>query len=378
MTASDLSSRPTLPLPHGPGRLRRFLLPSLLVAVTVAAAGAPVHEARAQGAAPAASQGDKTAAEALFGEGKRLMNEGKFAEACPKLAESNRIDPGAGTLTALALCHRGEGKTATAWSEFKEVISLARKDGRKDREEVATTNANELEAKLSRLKILLDPAADQQGLTVKIDDTVVNRAAFGSSLPVDPGARKITATAPLKKPFETTVTIGAERDDKSIQIHALEDDAEAIAQAEREKQEAAARASGDGPGARKGNSTLRYAGFGLAGLGIIGIGVGSVFGVQALGKNTDAKDACPNSSCSNAAGVQSSKDAKSAATISNIGIGAGILAVAGGVVLVLVSGPGKASTGDATPATKSKTASTWHVTPSTDGRSSSVAISGSF
>jgi hypothetical protein len=28
--------------------------------------------------------------------------------------------------------------------------------------------------------------------------------------------------------------------------------------------------------------------------------------------------------------------------------------------------------------TKSKTASTWHVMPSTDGRSSSVAISGSF
>jgi hypothetical protein len=371
MTASDLSFRPT-------ARARRAFLPTLLVALTVAATGAPVHEARAQGPASApASQGDKTAAEALFGEGKRLMSEGKFAEACPKLAESNRIDPGAGTLTALALCHRGEGRTATAWSEFKEVISLARKDGRKDREEVASTNANELEPKLSRLKIQLDPAADQQGLTVKVDETVMNRAAFGSALPVDPGARRVTATAPLKKPFETTVNIGAERDEKSVQIHALEDDAEAIAQAEREKQEAAARANGDGPGTRKGNSTLRYAGYGLAGLGIVGIGVGSFFGVKALGKNSDAKDACPNTTCTNAAGVQSSKDAKSAATISNIAVGAGILAVAGGVVLVLVSGPSKSSTGYVTP-TKSKTASTWHVMPSTDGRSSSVAISGSF
>lgn len=372
MTASDLlSSR------RSPYSSRSLAFPSLVFALTVAITGAPVHEARAQGAAPA-SQSDKTAAEALFGEGKRLMNEGKFAEACPKLAESNRLDPGAGTLTALALCHKGEGRTATAWSEFKEVVSLARKDGRKDREEVATNNANELEPKLSRLKIQLDPAADQQNLTVKIDDTVVAKAAFGSALPVDPGARKITATAPLKKPFETLVNIGAERDEKSVQIHALEDDPEAIAQAEREKQEAEARARGEGPGQRKGNPTLRTVGYGLAGLGIVGVGVGAVFGIQALGKNGDAKDVCPETQCANSDGVQASKDAKSAATISNIAVGAGILALAGGVVLVLVSGPGKSSTGYVTPTKPTTKTASWHLTPSTDGRNSSLSISGSF
>ena len=109
------------------------------------------------------AQSDKTAAEALFQDGKRLMGEGKYSEACPKLDESNKIDPGAGTLTALALCHRGEGKTATAWSEFKEVISLARRDGRKDREQVAEENIAELEPKLSKLTLVVDPAARQPG-----------------------------------------------------------------------------------------------------------------------------------------------------------------------------------------------------------------------
>lgn len=379
MIASDLSSSRLreVSVRSSSFRFRRLAFPSLVVALTCAAPFAAVSEARAQGAA---SQADKTAAEALFQEGKRLMNEGKFAEGCPKLAESNRIDPGAGTLTALALCHRGEGKIATAWSEFKEVISLARKDGRKDREEVATKNAEELEPKLSRLKIQLDPGAEQQGLTVKIDDTVVSKAAFGSSLPVDPGPRKITASAPLKKTFETVVNVGAERDDKSIQIHPLEDDAEAIAAADREKKQAAAARAQVGGTGGGGSSSLKYVGYGLVGLGIVGVGVGSVFGVQALGKNSDAKSACPNTQCTSAEGVKASQDAKSSATISNIAIGGGILAVVGGVVIVLVSGSGSSSTGAAAATTKTASSSfkLTHVAPTTDGRTSGLSLGGSF
>ncbi len=355
MTASDLSSaRRSLP------SFSRIAFSSMILGLVLAAS--PVREARAQ-----ATQGDKSVAEALFQEGKRLMNEGRFAEGCPKLAESNRIDPGAGTLTALALCHKGEGKTATAWSEFKEVVSLARKDGRKDREEVATANANELEPKLSRLKIQLDPQADAQNLVVKIDDTVVNRAAFGSALPVDPGTRKITASAPLKKTFETTITIGSERDDKSIQIHALEDDPEAIAAAEREKQAAAEAAQG-GRVVRDG-STQRILGYALAGVGIVGIGVGSFFGVRALGKKSDSDELCPTSPCSNAEGVQANDDAKSNATISNIAIGGGILALAGGFVLVLTA-PKRSE-----PVAK---VGRLRVLPTTDGRSTAVFVGGSF
>jgi hypothetical protein len=71
--------------------------------------------------------GDKSLATQLFRRGATWSTRGAFREGCRKLEESQRLDPGGGTLLNVALCHEKEGRTATAWAEFTEASASPRK-----------------------------------------------------------------------------------------------------------------------------------------------------------------------------------------------------------------------------------------------------------
>lgn len=89
---------------------------------------------------PAAAFAQETGAavaEALFRTGRALMAAGDAARACPKFAESNRLDPKLGTLLNLALCHETVGLKASAWAEYNEAATIAGRAGQSERERVA-------------------------------------------------------------------------------------------------------------------------------------------------------------------------------------------------------------------------------------------------
>ena len=88
---------------------------------------------------PPAAQGAPVA-QALFEAARRLMEEGKFSEACPKLAESHRLDPAAGSLLNLAVCHEKEGKTATAWVEYNDLLGMTGSDDATERRQIAVAS----------------------------------------------------------------------------------------------------------------------------------------------------------------------------------------------------------------------------------------------
>ncbi len=279
------------------------------------------------GIALAQSAADKAQAQALFDDGRHLMEQGKFAEGCRKLEGSQKLDPGAGTLLNLAACYEKNGQIASAWVTYKDA-AVASGDRHPDWAKRANDKATQLASGVPKLTIAVtDPAS---GLVVTRDGETVSPSAFSSELPIDAGPHTIEARAPGHKPFTQTVDVpkgGA----KTVTIPALDTDATPI-DTGRPTQLTAF----DAP--TKGNKTQLIIGAAVAGVGVIGLGVGAVFGIVALGKKSDAAANCTaDYARCNATGVGQVDDAKSAGTISTVALIAGGVLVAGGLVVALTA-----------------------------------------
>src|SRR5262245_38817852 len=121
-------------------------------------------------AAASARADDKAFAEATFQDGRKLLKEGKVAQACAKFEASYHADEALGTLLNLADCHERLGRTATAWAEFREAQDIAHLRG-DTREDAARKRADGLEPRLDRMRIN-PPTVDIPGLVVKRDGVV--------------------------------------------------------------------------------------------------------------------------------------------------------------------------------------------------------------
>src|SRR5262245_35016638 len=109
---------------------------------------APSTIARAQSSSSAI-----VAAEALFGQGRDLMAQGKYADACPKFADSQKLDPKSSTLLNLANCYEKAGRTATAWATYREAAALAKQEGQAEYVATAVKRADALFPKLSKMVV---------------------------------------------------------------------------------------------------------------------------------------------------------------------------------------------------------------------------------
>src|SRR5262249_2488476 len=118
-------------------------------------------------------------AQSLFDEGRKLMNEKRYTEACPKLAESQRLDPALGTLLNLGGCHERSGRTATEGPEFRDGPSLAKRENRPARERSAREHIEALEPRLSRLTITRAAGATDK-IEVRVDDALFGEGAHGT------------------------------------------------------------------------------------------------------------------------------------------------------------------------------------------------------
>lgn len=281
------------------------------------------------GVAAAQSPSREPLAETLFRDGKALMAEGHYAEACPKLAESERIDPALGALLALAFCHEKEGKTATAWAEFVTAQGRAEKANEVERERLAHSYVEALEARLLRVTITVRPDMQSvQGFELRQNGAPLTRATWGVAAPVDPGEQVVEATAPGRRPWMIRFVVHEGDPTHAIEVPSLEPNAPPLP--------ALAAPAPDLARAPETHSGRTW-GYAIGGLGIASVAVGAYFGVRAIGKNDDAKALCSPTNCTSAEGIARNSEARSSATISTIAIAGGLAAVGVGTFLVLRS-----------------------------------------
>jgi serine/threonine-protein kinase len=173
-----------------------------VIAIVVAAAwmlGTPAP-VRAQAGERAAT------AEDLFRQALQLTRQGRFAEACPRFAESHRLDPAFGALMNLAACYEKTGRTASAWQAYVDAADLARDKGQRARADSARKKANVLAPRLVRIEIRLGAGMDAAGLEITRNGKPVDPALVGNAVPVDPGSYAIVAARRGAEPWKASVS----------------------------------------------------------------------------------------------------------------------------------------------------------------------------
>lgn len=277
------------------------------------------------------ARADTAAAQALFADAKKLMGAGKYAEACPKLEESQRLAPGIGTQFNLASCYESLGKTASAWSLYLEVAGASKAANQLDREKVARQAAAALEPKLSRLTITVSKSAPPD-IEVKRDGAAVGKAQWGTAIPVDPGEHKIAATAPGTKPWESTITV-EKQGTKTVEVPALEAGAGPVAGAPGAGAPAAYYPTTAPPPNNRPKMKRRSGGM-MAG-GIIALSVGAL---ATLGGGFGAVVCAGSNSVGNAVGgTGGAADGCSTGAALGVMVG-GLVLVGGGITLIAIGG----------------------------------------
>lgn len=286
---------------------------------------------------------DRATAEALFQQAKKLKDAENYEEACPKFAASNKLDPALGTLLNLADCHEQQGLTASAWAEFLEAATLARRAGQQDRADVAQERATALESRLVRVNIVVKGKARIEGLEIKKDGSPVYPATWNTPVPIDPGPHLLSVSAPGKKEWAKAFDVPSEgvSEPISIEVPELED-----APVEKPPETPVTPTPAPTPAPTpvgpvdegSSGSGQMTAGIILSGAGLVSLAVGGVFGLSAKNKWDDAD--CQDGLCPTPERQTLAEDAKSQANLSTLFFaGGGVLGAVG--VILLLTAPSK-------------------------------------
>jgi len=267
-------------------------------------------------------------ADSLFNAGRELMQQGRFADACPKFAQSARLLPAVGTSLNFGLCLEKLGHNASAVIAYHDAITLASALGPSDakRITVARDRLSALEPRLAKMAIVV--AEDVPGLEVKRDGLALGKAQYGAWLAVDPISHVVEASAPGKQPWRATVAVTGDAATVAVTVPALVAVPKAVV---------APSPVPPPPRAEAARPVVLSAA--LLGVGVVALTAGVVLALDARSKYDDADSLCDERGCApQAASIQ--EGARSRGNVATVAFIVGGLAVASAaVVWFVVPGP---------------------------------------
>lgn len=307
-------------------------LAALTTAIMLAAAGfGPTAEAQP-------SSNNKAAAEALFDEGRKLLEAGSYPEACRAFEASQKLDAGVGTLLYLGDCYERTNRVASAWATFREAAAMAKTAADDKREQIARGRAEALEPKLYRLTVAV--VENVPGLEVKRNGEPLADATWGVALPVDAGKQTIVASAPGYLTYEKTIEVPSGPGKETVAVPKLEPDPAASKPAPTATATPTTAPTSPPPPVvppkEERSNGLLIGGIVVGGLGVIGAAVtGALVGV-ASSKYAEGDDFCEGTVCTDQVGVDAAEDARSLGDVATGTLIGSLVLIATGATLVIV------------------------------------------
>lgn len=275
-------------------------------------------------------EGAESAADSLFQEGRALLEAGRFAEAVPKFVESQKLDPGVGTLLNIAYCEEQLSRTASAWTAYLEAAAAAHERGELERERIARARAAALEPLVPKVTVAV--AAQSGDVEILVDGVPLPRASWGAPVPVDAGLHHVEAQVEARQSWSARVEVDATHQ-PVVMVPVL--DASTTVSGPRPAA-ADAHAPPDVRSERRWRLPTVVA---LGATGVAGLALGSAFAVSAKARYDDSRNPalCNSQNRCTPAGQDERRTAFAYADVASGAIAAGAVLLGGAGVLWLTT-----------------------------------------
>ncbi|MGC4069045.1 MAG: hypothetical protein QM784_31260 [Polyangiaceae bacterium] len=230
-------------------------------------------------------------AEALFSSARQLLELRQYPLACPKLEQSQQLDPAVGTLLYLAFCYEMTDRFALAWRTYRAAEAGARAQGQGERVKLARLRASLLEPKLALVRV--EAACPLTDVAISLDEAQLSSQELERGVRLEPGRHRLRlrsrhllayeAVFEVRSGEESVVPLDCKNVEKLTRV-------EPGSATRRDVSKSNAYGhSKVGSESDHGGAVRRLLGFASGTIGVVALGIGTVYALDSAHKSEDAE-----------------------------------------------------------------------------------------